>query len=1728
MDTQYNEFRFRLHPIVLGLQLVLAGAAMAGPAPTALPTGGQVVSGQATISQPGAAQLQINQATQQATLNWQTFNIGSAAQVNFQQPNASSVALNRVLQSDASVIEGKLTANGQVFLVNPGGVIFGKTAQVDVGGLVATTMKLSDKDFANRNYHFTRDGSTASVVNNGQITAANGGYVALVAATVVNNGTITANHGTVAMAAGDGVTLQFNGGNLVNIQVDPATVKTLIQNNQLIQAPDGQVLMTAAAASALQGAVINNSGTVEANSITTTGGVIRLTGANEIDNSGTLDASGKTTGGTVQLAAASTINQSGTIDASGAAVGGSVTLAANSPLPSGGGGIINQSGIVRASSSKGSGGNVTLTASNGIANSGTTDASGATAGGSVAIQAGDAISQSGTVTADSSSGNGGSVTLTATSGIDNSGTIDASGATAGGNVTVALTPATNQTTPQADPVVAADPVLNAAPGPLVHQGGTIHADSLYGAGGQVVLAGEYLQLDNGSVTTVTGATGGGAIYAGGGQHGAQIPLGVGLQLNSPLPLAGEGPGERVANATYTRVEQGATLDASATNNGNGGTIVAWGDSANRSYGQFSASGGPNGGNGGTVETSGKWLDVTGAKVNASAAQGQGGEWLLDPYNVTISTATTSGGSPIPITGGGTWVPSASGSNVYNTDINTALNAGNNVTITTTNSGGTTEKGDIYVNADVIWFTNSTLSLQAQNNIQFNANITATGTNPGLTLSYGINSGNNYSLNNQLSNPNVPATINLTSGTTLQIGPSGSTVSYTVINSPAELQGMQNNLGFNYALGSNISNVGSFTPVGNNISQFTGDLEGFNHVISGLTINLPTTDYVGLFGYATGNISNVGLTGGSVIGQNFVGGLAGVSTGTINNAYNTSPVNSNSNYVGGLVGDNFGTLSSSYNTGAVTGGNSGSYIGGLVGYNEGSGTINNNSYSTGAVSGNAYVGGLVGENTGILNNTYSTGKVSAIGTTPLYLGGLIGYNLNNVSNSYSISNVCGNGTCLPEDAPTANYVGGLIGDSEGGHIVQSFSTGDIWGNVYVGGFEGRNHFTSITNAYSLGSVNGYLFVGGLVGSSTNSITSSYSTGSVSGNTVIGTNSSYIGGLVGNLTSNGVISSSYSMGAVKGTTDVGGLIGWISNPGGMVHDSYSTGYVSGTTNVGGLVGLVSAGANAIYYSYWDTDTSGKSVGIGAGSVNLSTGPVQGLSHSQMMNTGSFQNPSDPNGFKDPSGYYNWSPATWGFGSPLNNTPTNYYPYLLWRFPASDGLPQVVSGVLSASGGSAGQTILAAQQGQLLNQLQVTYRDQQAASTGAVCTPATCSPGAPSGFYYFVLNNPTAGAGGIPSNKALLVWQSGAATPAGAVRQSDGGNLLNVNLTTGILDVSNNSTTSTPVSSNAMTTAVRGSYNSTTDKSGGLTQADIPYSASYSNSGGSADISLVSTVAFQTTLNSPGVFILGGKLTTQGTSQTWNNPINLVANSLLVSVSGSITLNKTVSGSAYDFGLSTSASFSQGLGTGIADQSFNVNGLQLIGGGNYTINNSGNLIATLAGKTGYLSLTDTENLTIDTLNAVDGNGGAVGLTAGGNVTLTTTVGGIAVNQLLDVGANTVSLNSGGFISQTATGLINTTGKLTGSSAGATNLGSANNTVANLGAFNVASGTFTLNDTTGGLNVTGAVTTNGTGLASITTTGGNLVVDGTAPNAGSVAGLGVSLTTTNTVGTGHLITLD
>jgi filamentous hemagglutinin family protein len=163
----------RISRVLASMLVLFHTAAFAAPPAGELPTGGQVARGTAQITQNGS-RMDINQSTNRAVINWQTFNVGSSAQVNFNQPGSSSATLNRVLSSDPSQIFGKITASGGVFLLNPNGIVFGRGASVNVGALTASTMKMSDDDFMSGTYRFTRDGATGSIVNYGEITGAGG------------------------------------------------------------------------------------------------------------------------------------------------------------------------------------------------------------------------------------------------------------------------------------------------------------------------------------------------------------------------------------------------------------------------------------------------------------------------------------------------------------------------------------------------------------------------------------------------------------------------------------------------------------------------------------------------------------------------------------------------------------------------------------------------------------------------------------------------------------------------------------------------------------------------------------------------------------------------------------------------------------------------------------------------------------------------------------------------------------------------------------------------------------------------------------------------------------------------------------------------------------------------------------------------------------------------------------------------------------------------------------------------------------------------------------------------------------------------------------------------------------------------------------------------------------------------------------------------------------------
>ena len=294
-----------------------------------LPTGRQVAAGQATISQPNGSTMNINQASQRAVLDWNTFNIGQGNTVQFQQPNAQAQALNRVTGAGASSIHGSLLANGQVLIQNANGVLFGKNAVVNVGSLLATTKSIDANAFMNGDPLLLKaTGIQAGVINEGNIQAQ--GYVTLMGDQVRNSGTIaTAPGGQVVLAAGDSATVALPNGQGISLVLDGATANALVENAGHILSQDGSVLITARGKDALLNTVVNLDGVVRAGTIVADAGAtgdVVVTGQLDASN---LNAGGQ--GGTVVLSGDRVgLFGDASIDVSGDAAGGTAILGGDS------------------------------------------------------------------------------------------------------------------------------------------------------------------------------------------------------------------------------------------------------------------------------------------------------------------------------------------------------------------------------------------------------------------------------------------------------------------------------------------------------------------------------------------------------------------------------------------------------------------------------------------------------------------------------------------------------------------------------------------------------------------------------------------------------------------------------------------------------------------------------------------------------------------------------------------------------------------------------------------------------------------------------------------------------------------------------------------------------------------------------------------------------------------------------------------------------------------------------------------------------------------------------------------------------------------------------------------------------------------------------------------------------------------------------------------------------
>ncbi|WP_323592095.1 MBG domain-containing protein [Aliarcobacter butzleri] len=227
------------------------------------PSGGTVVNGNVTINQNGNT-TNINQSSQKASINWQDFSISKNETVNFNQPNQNSITLNRVVGTEKSVIDGALNANGQVWLLNSNGTLFGKNAKVNTSGLLVTTKELSDKDFQNGNYNFKGD-SKATIENSGFIDSKK--YASFIANAVINNGTIKVHSGTVNLIGASEFSVTLDENSNISLKVTKGVLDALVENNNLIIANGGNVYLTTNAKNELLKGVVNNTGIIEAASL---------------------------------------------------------------------------------------------------------------------------------------------------------------------------------------------------------------------------------------------------------------------------------------------------------------------------------------------------------------------------------------------------------------------------------------------------------------------------------------------------------------------------------------------------------------------------------------------------------------------------------------------------------------------------------------------------------------------------------------------------------------------------------------------------------------------------------------------------------------------------------------------------------------------------------------------------------------------------------------------------------------------------------------------------------------------------------------------------------------------------------------------------------------------------------------------------------------------------------------------------------------------------------------------------------------------------------------------------------------------------------------------------------------------------------------------------------------------------------------------------------------------
>ncbi len=1003
----------RLNILTFGL---IAALAAVGSKTFANPQLHNVAAGSVSVSQTPTSTT-INQTSAKAVINWNSFNIGAGEHTHFQQP-AGGVALNRINPAQGvSQIYGRLTATGQIILVNPAGFYFGPSAYVNVGGIIVSTKQLSDTDFMSGNYQFTHTAEYhGAIINEGQIIAAKHGLIALIGGAVRNDGLVEANLGHAVLASGDTFVMNLAGNDLISFSIGSASTERAVDKNGKaltdgvankgkIIANGGKVLITADAATGLLDHAINIQGLVKVTSAHTSQGEIVLSAtptAGTVRVAGRLNASGKhrgnsggnvtITGDRILLDASAVINVSGDVGAGNVYIGGHYQ--GKGPLLNAS--VVNMrpgASILADAISSGNGGNVVLWSTQFTEVNGNISAR----GGSQSGHGGLIETSSHAVL------NVGDVKINTTAAHGTAGTwlLDPS------DLTIAAASDSNvtNTSPFSPSTQTSNSVLNIT--------------TLLNA------------LNTGNVIVQTGAGAG----PGNGDILITTPISWSSAFNLEL-------------SAYRNIQASASI----TNTG-GASVVLRADNTGTGTGTVSFSSG----NQVTVSGTGTVSiyynpTVFGTQDTIYNAGSTPTQFMLvnNATNLQNINNFLSGhfalGTTINLSGN--FTPLGTTATPYSGKFDGNNLAINNLSITNTTAN---------VNLGLFGVISSTAKIAnvKLNNVVISQTADNAGNSTYIGSLVGLNNGGTI-INSSVTNPHITA-----NGTNYGISGSrgyydiggliGATFGGTITQSFSSGGQITNNIITN----ANAASLIAFNEV--------GGFMGGEH--SSATVN---NDYSTTAVTTTGNVT---VSGASAVGELLVGGFLGRldQSSTAYNVYSKGnvlvtstlsvPSASGAGYVlvGGLIGAtsiaNSGSptpppdVTNAYSTGTVTV----------------HGTFVNSAPATAEI----LAGGLVGQSNAVLTNSYSTGAVTATIASDLtssneafYAGGLAAVNFTMIDNSYSSSPVTFTGNNVGNDVEVGGFVGAnitlfdkLITNSSSSGLINVAVNNLNGGELYIGGFAG---------------------------------------------------------------------------------------------------------------------------------------------------------------------------------------------------------------------------------------------------------------------------------------------------------------------------------------------------------------------------------------------------------------------------------------------------------------------------------------------------------------------------------------------------------------------------------------------------------------------------------------------------------------------------------------------------